>query len=86
MPRISEFFGVIIGMYFNDHAPPHFHAKYGEFEAVVVISTLEVLRGSLPRRALALTVEWAIAHRPALEENWERARRGEPLSAIPPLE
>jgi hypothetical protein len=54
VPRISEFFGIIIAMYFNDHAPAHFHARYGEHEAVVVIDTLEVYEGSLPRRALTL--------------------------------
>lgn len=86
MPRLSEFYGVIIAMYYNDHAPPRFHAKYSEFEAVIAIPTLDVLRGSLPRRAYALTVEWAIAHRSELMANWERARRGEPLTPIAPLE
>ncbi len=36
VPRISEFFGITIAMYYNDHAPPHFHAKYGEHEATVL--------------------------------------------------
>jgi hypothetical protein len=43
MPRISQFFGVVIYMYFNDHRPPHFHAEYGEFEAVYAIDTLDIL-------------------------------------------
>ena len=51
MPQISQFFGIVILMYFNDHAPPHFHATYGEHEAVYMIETLEILRGQLPRRA-----------------------------------
>jgi hypothetical protein len=59
MPTISVFFGIAIQMFWNDHAPPHFHALYGEDEAIVSIETLAVLRGGLPRLALALVVEWA---------------------------
>ena len=51
MPRVSQFFGVVIYMYHNDHLPSHFHAEYGEFEAVYAIDTLDILRGQLPRRA-----------------------------------
>ena len=58
MPRISAFFGIVILMYYNDHSPPHFHAEYGENEAVYEIATIEVMRGALPRRAHALVVEW----------------------------
>ena len=57
MPTISQFFGIAIRMYYNDHLPPHFHAEYGSDEAVYEIDTLNVLRGSLPRRAHALVVE-----------------------------
>jgi hypothetical protein len=47
-------------MFFNDHAPPHFHARYGEFEATIDIDTLEVMQGDLPSRALNLVKEWAM--------------------------
>ncbi len=50
MPRISAFYGIAIYMYYRDHAPPHFHAIYGEYEATVAIETAEVLEGRLPRR------------------------------------
>ena len=56
MPELSRFFGIVIRMYFNDHEPAHFHAGYGEFEALIEIDTLAVLSGELPRRALALAV------------------------------
>ena len=85
MPRISEFYGIIIAMYYQDHAPPHFHAVYAEHETTISITTLEVREGSLPRRALALVLEWAAAHRPELADNWERARQGLPLVRIDPL-
>ncbi|HEY7065261.1 MAG TPA: DUF4160 domain-containing protein [Chloroflexota bacterium] len=86
MPRISAFFGIMITMYFNDHAPAHFHARYAEHEALIAIESLEVIEGGLPRRALALVLEWAALQRGALRDDWQRARRGEPLSAIAPLE
>ncbi len=85
MPRISEFFGIVIRMFYNDHRPPHFHAEYGEHEALYEIETIEVLRGELPRRAHALVVEWITLHRAELMENWGRAREGLPLRSIEPL-
>lgn len=86
MPQISRFFGIIIYMYFNDHSPPHFHAEYGDFEAVYAIETLLVLRGELPRRAHGLVVEWASYYRDDLKANWERAREMVPLETIEALE
>jgi len=86
MPRISQFFGVVIYMYFNDHMPPHFHAEYGDSEAVYAIDTLDILRGQLPRRAHSMVVEWALAHRAELRINWERAREQLPLEEIAPLD
>jgi hypothetical protein len=86
MPRISEFFGVVIYMYFNDHLPPHFHAEYGEAEAVYAINTLDTLRGQLPRRAHSMVLEWALAHRAELRANWNRAREQLPLELIEPLD
>ena len=85
MPVISRFFGITIRMYYRDHPPPHFHASYGESEALVTINGLTVLEGDLPRRALRLVREWATLHTDALREDWERARRAEPLRPNPPL-
>jgi hypothetical protein len=73
-------------MYFNDHLPPHFHAEYGEHESVYTIDTLETLRGGLPRRAHGLVLEWAALHRNELRDNWQLARRMEPLIDIDPLD
>lgn len=86
MPRISQFFGITIVMYFNDHAPPHFHAMYGGSEVAVTIDTLAVLWGTLPRRAHALVLEWAAQHRAELRDDWARARQGTALRPIDPLE
>jgi hypothetical protein len=86
MPKICQFFGIVIYMYFSDHSPAHFHAEYGEFEAVYTIDTLEILRGELPRRAHSMVIEWALLHRRELRENWIRAREQKSLVEIEPLE
>jgi hypothetical protein len=86
MPRISEFFGIVIKMYYNDHSPAHFHAEYGEFEAIFTIDTIEVMRGELPRRAHAMVLEWTALHRMELRDNWEMARQGLPLNPVAPLD
>lgn len=86
MPTISAFFGILIRMYFNDHPPPHFHALYNEYEAVIAIESSQVLEGSLPRRALGLVQEWTDLHREELLADWELCRaQAHPLK-IPPLE
>lgn len=86
MPKVSEFFGIAIALYYGDHAPPQFHAVYGDREALIEIRTFSVLQGGLPRRALALVLEWASQHREELREDWERARQGLPLAPIAPLD
>ncbi len=86
MPEISRFFGIVIRMFHNDHQPPHFHAEYAEHEALIEIDTLSVYRGALPRRALALVLEWAALHRDELRDDWNRARAGETLARIDPLD
>jgi len=86
MPRISEFYGIAVYMYFRDHAPPHFHAMYGEHEATIKIDTLEVDQGSLPRRAKSLVLEWASDHQEELLQNWALAQAAQPLTPIPPLD
>ncbi len=86
MPRISQFYGIVIAMYYNDHAPPHFHAKYAEHEATIEVETLNYLEGQLPRRVYGLVLEWAALHREELLANWERAREGVPLNVIEPLD
>lgn len=72
-------------MFFNDHAPPHFHARYGEFEATIDISTLQVIQGELPSRALKLVQEWAIIHVEDLHENWRLCRDNAQPAKIDPL-
>jgi hypothetical protein len=78
MPTISSFYGILIRMFFNDHAPPHFHARYGEFEATIDLDTLNIIQGQLPRRALNLVEEWAMIRREELLRDWQLCRENAP--------
>lgn len=86
MPAISVFYGVTIRMYWDEHGPPHFHAVHSAHEALIDIRTLAVLRGTLPRRALALVLEWSVVHRQELLENWDLCANGLAPRRIRPLE
>ena len=85
MPEICRFYGIIIRMFWADQPPPHFHAVYGEYEAVIDILTSEILEGQLPRRAHSLVSEWINLHNRELLELWESARQSRPLRRIDPL-
>ena len=85
MPEISRFLGIVIAMYYNDHAPPHFHAKYGAFEITVRIAD-GVIEGKFPRRALNLVLEWYTLRQAELLDDWNLARERRPLRRIDPLE
>ncbi len=85
MPVISRFLGIVIAMYWDDHAPPHFHAKYAEYEVTVNILT-GVVEGKFPKRALRHVLEWYDLHREALIENWDLCQKDEAPKIIEPLE
>jgi Domain of unknown function (DUF4160) len=88
VPRISAFYGIVIWMYHDEihHlGRPHFHARYGDDEASIDIETLAVIAGGLPGRAVRLVTEWARDRQEELRENWELARRHQPLNSIAPL-
>jgi hypothetical protein len=85
MPEICRFYGIRITMNYDEHLPPHFHATYGDDEAQVLISTGQILNGSLPNRAAQLVREWVLLHREELDANWARREDMKPLSRIAPL-
>lgn len=85
MPTISFFYGILIQMFWNEHVPPHFHALYAEHEAIIDIRTLEVIEGNLPKRALALVLEWAWEHREELMEDWSLCEQRQMPKKIQPL-
>jgi len=85
MPEISRFLGIVIAMYYKEHEPPHFHAKYGNQTGVFSIAELKLIEGGLPKRVISLVIEWAFEHRDELMEDWELAITKRPLRKIPPL-
>jgi Domain of unknown function (DUF4160) len=86
LPTISRFYGILIQMFFDDKHRPHFHVAYAEYKASIEIESGKLMVGKLPKRAYQLVLEWNKLHRAELLENWERARRQEPLHPIEPLE
>ncbi len=85
MPEICRFLGIIIAMYHKEHAPPHFHAKYGGQRASFSIAELKLIEGKLPKRVISLILEWAFEHRDELMTDWELAKNRKDLNKIDPL-
>ena len=85
VPRLSFFYGISIYMYPRDHNPPHFHAIYGEFSAVVLVATGEIISGGLPRRAEKLVSEWLRVHTNEIYQAWLNLQSGKSVDAIEPL-
>ena len=85
MPIISRFFGIVIFMFWRDHAPPHFHAKYGDDEIIVEIESGTVT-GAMSKRAVTMIQEWRIMHQEELMENWRCVEQKKNLKKIRPLE
>ncbi len=85
MSEISRFYGIVVRMYHNDHSPPHFHARYAELRASINVETGGVIRGKMPRRALALIQKWRLIHKKELLADWSLSRDQDTLHAIEPL-
>ncbi len=83
MPTIAQFYGIIITMYWRDHAPPHFHAAYGGVKALVRIEDGEVIAGHLPPTARGIVREWALARQAELRQNWDHGYTRQPFMRIP---
>lgn len=85
MPEISRFLGIVISMFYNEHNPPHFHAKYQNFKISVNIES-GVVSGEFPKRALRAVLDWYDLHKEELLIDWQLAREDQPLIKIKPLE
>jgi hypothetical protein len=86
MPEVSRFYGIIVRFYYRDHPPTHFHAIYGEHEALIEIESGAIHEGHLPAMAHELVNRWRERHIDELREDWNRARQQQPLLPIAPLE
>lgn len=85
MPTISMFYGMLIQMYWDEHAPPHFHVIYGEYKATVNIRELSLGEGELPRRARQLVLDWAELHQAELLADWDLCQSNQHPNPIDPL-
>ncbi len=85
MPVISRFYGITIMMFFQDHHPPHFHAKYEGQIAVFGIKGCKLIAGKMPLRAVRLVKQWAKVHEMDLMEDWKIAQKDGKLKTIEPL-
>jgi hypothetical protein len=85
MLLVSEFFGIKVYMYWDEHVPPHFHAHYGKHIALVSIDDASVLKGALPVKQLKLVLAWCEIHKTELKANWNSAIGHGKITAIDPL-
>jgi hypothetical protein len=85
MPELCRFLGIVIFMNFNDQNPPHFHAKYGDYEIIIEIGS-GIIEGKFPKRAMNLVMEWYDIHKDELLENWMSISSTGDFHKINPLE
>jgi len=85
MPEISRFLGVVIKMFYHDHAPPHFHAEYQNFKATFSIRTGLMIDGKFPSKQSAYVTAWALMHEKELMQNWKALVKGKEASKVKPL-
>jgi len=85
MPCVSRFRGIVIAIYYEDHTPPHFHARYCGAEASIRIDPLVLLIGCLPPGPLGQVLEWAALHQDELLAAWRQVQAAQPPGQILPL-
>ena len=86
MPEISRFWGIVIRMYADEHAPPHFHAYYQSDSALFSISTGQIIEGNFPKNQSAFVTAWALKYQKELMSNWENLMNGKNSKKIKPLQ
>ncbi|MDR1973148.1 MAG: DUF4160 domain-containing protein [Bacteroidales bacterium] len=84
MPEICRFFGVVIVMFADDHNPPHFHMKYGDYYAIYTIDK-GIIKGEMPVRIVRMVSTWVKLHKEELFINWENLQKGIEPNVIEPL-
>ena len=85
MPAVCMFRRIKIYINYNEHIPPHFHAKYGEYECSITIDDIELLNGDMPNKQLKMLFGWAALHQEELKEEWYLAEQKQELFQIAPL-
>jgi len=85
MPEITQFYGIHVTMYYDDHSPPHFHAEYGKCKVIVGINNAKILHGTFPLKQSKLLLAWCVIHQKELLQNWKLAKEKQILRKISPL-
>ena len=85
MPEISLFFGIRITIYYKDHNPPHIHAEYNGYKAIIDIQESSVISGYLPGRQLKIVLAWCVMYQDELMQNWELVNDGRKPNQVPPM-
>lgn len=80
MGKLHQIGKLIIRVYANDHLPPHFHAVAPDFEALIEIETLAIMRGSLSRQAEKRVMAWAAINRHLIVAEWNRTNSRFPIA------
>jgi hypothetical protein len=86
MVKVSEFFGISVLFWFNDHPPPHFHAQYAGLEVEIQIDPIGVRAGYVPPRVISMLLEWTALHQEELLACWAMARQQQRPPMIEPLD
>lgn len=85
MSELCRFLGIVITMFGDDHNPPHFHVRYGEYKALIAIDG-SIVKGSLPKSVFKNVFRWMEEHQDELQKNWELLQNGEEVQKIEPLD
>lgn len=85
MPELSRFYGIVVQTFVRDHAPPRFHVRYADQQAVVDIQRIAIVGGRLPPRAVGLVLEGSAPQQDEFLVNWDLATRAQQLRPIAPL-
>ena len=87
MPIISQFYGIIIQMFFKEktqHHQKHIHIKYNEYKAVYNLEGV-VLEGKLPKKQQRLVEAWIFIHQEELQNLWDLMQEQGEYFKIDPL-
>ena len=84
MAELCRFCGIIIAMFADDHNPPHFHIRYGDYDAIITIDS-GIVKGNMPSKELKMIFKWMDDHKEELKDNWNRLQNGEEVIKIKPF-
>lgn len=85
MPLLSEFNGIKVYIYWDDHLPPHVHAEYSSFIALIDIQNCVILKGMFPLNKAKLILGWCELHKAELMQAWDDVKNRQMPKKIMPF-